>query len=1098
MKVTKCLYCGNKDLAHITHRSDNNGILRCARCGVMMVEHLSDDTEQLYTAEYFEKQEATKNGYTNYLSSPAGNLVGKYAFTRLFAREAGRHLDLGCADGSLMEIFASEGFAVQGLEISKDAVQIANTKGLDVRFSNLHGFPADLPKSSVITAFDLLEHADQPGTVLREVYKNLEKDGYFVFSTLSVRKNDPTDYWFNNSLEHYIYYNRENLAYVLTDVFGEGNFAFVEEDVNGIAEFWGFAKKGTASWEKALIERITDNGYDVKDSEGGYLLSLFYNQVSKFEVSRGIIEHFESRWPVSRTIEAKFYNYYFQGQLAKALDEAKTNKHLVPATRSIYWQALSHAEEEFSRIRQKDIIDEYNAEVLSLRGQLFKVRDELHTLRNSRVVGKVISARETVGDSVGRVRRAAPRLKNAPRHGVYRARKAVAKVLPPSMSRAIMKTLRAAKRRLEDNKEKPLQTKLVKNEAWGAAAPLLSIVIPYYNRADTIDDTLNSLTAQTFKNFEVILVDDGSTDKASVKKLKQLQQSSLSLQIVRQKNQGVAAARNNGIGKARGKYVICLDSDDMLDPTYIEKAVLVLETSPDVSLVTSHQDMFGVIQEVYRKSPYHPIHLYEDNMVITAAAFRKAAWQASGGYKSGIGYEDWEFWLNMAEHGYWGKLIPETLFLYRTSMQSRYVEDKDVHWNNIKTIRSLHPKYKQKVKALVNRRAGVRHVADTETALINTAANKDYQPQANGNPNVLITIPWMTFGGAETLIYNFCREIKDSFNISFVTGLKSEHEWEYKFQEISPHIYHLANLFEDEALYLEFISQYIETRRIDVLHIIHNGYVFDMLPEIKKRHPKLKVIVTVFNDRAPYCEQSIGYEEYVDVYSADNKLVTDKYESRLRAGKPIVRIPNGINAYEEFSQAVCDRPTERRSLGIDDNDLAVFFVGRLSEEKNPDVFLKAAAEIAKQTADESVRFYMIGDGPMKPEIEKMLKDIGSDRVTYLGYQAKVAPYLSAADIFVLPSSIEGFPLSILEAMAMEVVPIASAVGGVPDIIDNGEDGFTVEPGSVKEIVTAITGLSQDPAKLQAMKMKARQKIEHTYSNRILGDNYRAMYRSVLR
>lgn len=1101
MKVTSCLYCGTKDLSLVTHRVDNNGILQCGRCGVMMVENLSDDTESLYTADYFEKAEGTKNGYTNYLSSPSANLIGKYGFSRLFARKGGRHLDLGCADGSLIENFISEGFVSGGLEISKDAVAIARAKGLDVQFSRLHTFPANHPKSSVITAFDLLEHADKPGSVLQEVYKNLEKDGYFVFSTLSVRKKDPTDYWFNNSLEHYVYYDRDSLNFILSEVFGKDNYAFVEEEINGIAEFWGFAKKGKVTSERKLIELIEAGSFDKKDPATGYLMGLFYDQVAKVDVSDQITEHFSSEWTPAQTVQAKFYRNYFQGQLESALKDSKAKSYLVPATQSVYWQALAYAEQEFGQIRQRDIIGEYNEEVLRLRNQVFTLRDELHTLLNSRVVGKVIKAREAIGSSHTKLR---PALKAAPRKGLYKTRKAVAKVLPPPLSRAIMRGLRGARRRWRERQmlEKPMQYPVVENQKWDNKLPLVSVVIPFYNRADTIDETLVSLAGQTFRNFEVIIVDDGSTETASVDKLKGVAKTvnangKLPLQVIYQKNQGVAAARNTGIAAARGKYIVCLDSDDLLENTYIEKAVLVLETQPDVSLITTHQDMFGVVQELYRKSPYSPMHLYEDNMVITAAVFTREAWQLSGGYKAKIGYEDWEFWLSLAENGFWGKLIPEPLFKYRTSMQSRYVGDKDVHWNNIKTIRSLHPKYKAKVRALLAARDRIKPVVSKETALINTGGAGDFLHNDNGKPNVLITVPWMTFGGAETLIYNFCREIKDNFNMSFITGLKSEHEWEYKFREISPDIYHLPNLFEEEWLYLEFVSHYIESRKIDMLHIIHNGFTFAMLPELKKRHPHLKVIVTVFNDRAPFCEDSIGYEQYVDTYSADNQAVTNKYAKRLQPGKRIVRIPNGINAYEEFSPEIFDRAEERAKLGLQDDDIAVLFVGRLSEEKNPDVFMNVASKLIKGKDSKRTRFLMVGDGPMRPEIDGMFKSLNSKRATYLGYQAKPAPYMAAADVFVLPSSVEGFPLAILEAMAMQVAPVASRVGGVPDIIDSGHDGFVVEPGSAEEIAAAIIKLEQNPAMLEDMKARARQKIEAQYSNRILGTNYRKMYKETL-
>ncbi len=1093
MKVRSCLYCGNKKLEHVTHRLDEVGILKCSRCGVMMVDAISDDTEKLYTAEYFEKEQGTKNGYTNYLSSPVANLIGKYAFSRLFTPDVGRHLDLGCADGSLMEIFKSEGFATSGLEISRDAVKIANTKGLDVSFSRLHSFPGNLEKSDVITAFDLLEHADKPGAVLKEVYNNLKEGGHFVFSTLSVKKDDPSDYWYNNSLEHYVYYNTQSLQFILAEVFGEGNFDFVEMEINGIAEFWGFGKKGKENGEKRLMDIIKTSSYDRKDASSGYLLSLFYNQVSKFDVSSEIIEHFKDKWTPGQFIEAKFYNNYYQGRLEIAVNESKTNSYLLSATSSVYWQALADAETKLHSIKRQDLLHESAEQILNLREQLFRVKDELHALRNSRVVGRIIKARDTVVGAHYRIRSQVSRLKRAPRKVYHVLKPRVAKVTPGPVRRAIMKVVRY------DYSQKRVETTVIDNETWQKDSPLVTVVIPYYNRADTIDDTISSLLLQTFKNFEVILVDDGSTEKASIKKLKKLEYGNLNLQVVSQKNQGVAAARNNGTKLARGRYVICLDSDDMIEPTFIEKSIVIMESDPEVSLVTSYMEIFGVKHETFHHASYNPLNLYKNNMVITGALFRKEAWAASGGYRSGIGYEDWEFWISLAEHGFWGRLIPEELFKYRTSMQSRYVEDKDVHWNNLKQIRALHPDYKVRVKKLLQRRWASRRIVSKETALVNLNDASLYARPDNENKNILIVVPWMTFGGAETLISNFSTEIADKYNLSFITGLKSANEWEYKFKKITPNVYHLPNLFIDEGMYSDFVSNYIETRSIDVLHVIHTNYVFGMLEDIKRRHPRLKIIVTMFNDRVPeYFRPSIALQELVDVYTTDNTATAKHYKQDLTRPVPVVTIPNGIDCYDIYNPKLFDRQSQRAELGLEDKDIAVFFVGRLSEEKNPDVFVKVAERIIKSQKAKNVQFYIIGDGGMRQSIEKSIAEIGSRSIRYLGYQSEVGKYMNAADIFVLPSSIEGFPLSILEAMAMNLAVIASDVGAVRDVLTNKKDGYVVTPGSVEEIAEAIHMLYSNPRVLGKIKAAARETVEKNFSNVTLRQNYLNLYRSVIK
>lgn len=1085
MKISKCLYCDNKNISELTYRLDGENILRCGHCGVMMTANISKNRQDLYDVEYFEKGKETKVGYANYLSSPTANLMGKYAFARLFVEKSGDYLDLGCADGSLVEIFKKEGFNASGLDISKAAIDIANGKGLNVSFSDLRSFPENQPKSDLITAFDLLQHIERPGDLLRLVYDNLKKDGLFCFSTLNITKNDPSDYWFNTSFEHCVYYNYESLSYIFDDVFGRGNYSLMKIDKNGIAEIWGIAKKGELREESAIMNQIKNGTFNEKNPEQGYLLSLLYDQLSRFNASLDIIKYFEKAWPTSKTIQAKFYNNFYQGKMELAICGAESANSSLPVD-SIFWQALCNAESVYFTNKKNSMEKEANEEIVSLREQLFTTRDQLHALTNSRVVGRIIKARDYVGDNI-------PRIKHAPRKAISIVKPIIADATPNFIRIPIRRVIR------HDYGVRNIKIRVKTNKKWDNNSPLVSVIIPYYNLAATIDETLQSLDCQTFKDFETILVNDGSTDSVSIKKLKQIKKSRPDLMIINQANQGVAATRNNGIGHSEGKYIICLDSDDILLPTYIEKVVIELETNPDVSVVTSYMEMFGVKNEIYKHAKYDPLELFKNNMVITAAGFRKKVWELSGGYKSKIGYEDWEYWINLAEYGFWAKQIAEPLFKYRIAMQSRYVGDKNIHWDNIKKIHALHPKFKLKIKSILNKRKYISNITSPESAFINLNNKTQYNLVDSGRNSILIAMPWMTFGGAETLILNFCREIKDVYNLHFITGLKSENEWEYKFKEISPFVYHLSNLFDSEDLYLEFISNYISTHNINVLHMVHTDFVFKMLPEIKKRHPQLKIVITMFNDRVPhYFKPSIELNEYVDIYASDNSATANHYKQKLPGRKTVLTIPNGIDCYDIFNPTLFDRKAERTNLGLSENDIAVFFIGRLSEEKNPDVFLNAAKEVLGNNKKPAVKFFVIGDGAMRLVIEKQIASIGSKNIKYLGYQTDIARFLSAADIFVLPSSIEGFPLSILEAMAMKVVVVASDVGAVSDVLDNGRDGFIIKPGSAEDISRIIIKLYNNREVLEKTKIAARSKLEKKYSNAVLKKNYLKLYKDVLK
>lgn len=702
-----------------------------------------------------------------------------------------------------------------------------------------------------------------------------------------------------------------------------------------------------------------------------------------------------------------------------------------------------------------------------LNNELKYSQDLIKTYKSSRIIGRIIK----LGNLIRRYR---PRIAQINR-------------------RVLFKLVRISRRLIL---RKAVHQVTITQDEWDKSRPLVSVVTPFYNRSDTMPDTVRSVLNQTFQNFEYIVVDDGSTleeSKAYIGKLKHPK-----VKVIKQTNIGVAGARNKGIEKAVGKYVICLDDDDVLEPTYLEKAVAILETDPSVSIVTFDTKMFGAKDHLYLYRTFDPFRMVKENMVITAAVFKRDAWENVGGYKDNIGYEDWEFWTNLTKNGFFAKHVSEAIFNYRTAENSRYVDDLAKHHDNAKHINKLHRDFKRKVRKHVFKMTLTKRQYDTKSVLKNINQAGAYKKLPLGKPNVLIAVPWMTFGGAETLIINFTNEIKDQFNLSFVTGLKAEHEWEHKFKEITPFIYHLANLFDKPSLYLEFISNYISTRKIDVLHIIHNGYMFKLLPELKKRHPNLKVVTTMFNDYAPYFRQSVHHESLIDIFSTDNQQVANRYEKMLPKSSDIDVIPNGIDVSHEFYPGKFNRLQERENLKITNDELSVFFIGRLSEEKNPDVFLDVAESVQASDHSKRFKFFIVGDGPKRRFVEHNIDDRRLENLVYLGYQKDVSRYLSAADIFVLPSSVEGFPLSILEAMAMKVTVIASKVGAIPDIIEDGKSGFIVHPGSAEEIVDIIMKLSERPDLLESIKNNARDEVKDEYSNDKLGSRYSKLYRKVLK
>ncbi len=195
--------------------------------------------------------------------------------------------------------------------------------------------------------------------------------------------------------------------------------------------------------------------------------------------------------------------------------------------------------------------------------------------------------------------------------------------------------------------------------------PRVSVIIPVYNGAATIERVLNSVFEQTFDDFEIVVVDDGSTDETAAI----LERFGSRIAIVRQPNKGFCAARNAAIAKSKGEYLALLDADDFWAPTKLEKAIAILDKSPQVVLVYTdvlNQDAAG---RDLGTSPVDAATAHAPTMdemlsrlwpiMPSTVVMRRAAYEQCGRFAEGFS-EDLDFWIRIREQGEFS-YIPEKL-----------------------------------------------------------------------------------------------------------------------------------------------------------------------------------------------------------------------------------------------------------------------------------------------------------------------------------------------------------------------------------------------------------------------------------------------------
>lgn len=225
-------------------------------------------------------------------------------------------------------------------------------------------------------------------------------------------------------------------------------------------------------------------------------------------------------------------------------------------------------------------------------------------------------------------------------------------------------------------------------------APSVSIIIPCYRQARYLPDAVESVVGQTFTNWEIVIVDDGSPDDtAHVAQALMERHPHHRIRLHRQQNLGLPGARNSGITASGGRYILPLDADDMIKPQMLERTVALLEADHSAAIAYTDREEFGAINRVVRLKEFEPKRLAAANLFQYSSLYRRDVWAAVGGYNPNmdLGYEDWDFWVGAAAAGFQARHIPEPLFLYRVtehSMSSR----AGVHRSRlIAQIRANHP-----------------------------------------------------------------------------------------------------------------------------------------------------------------------------------------------------------------------------------------------------------------------------------------------------------------------------------------------------------------------------------------------------------------------
>ncbi len=638
-----------------------------------------------------------------------------------------------------------------------------------------------------------------------------------------------------------------------------------------------------------------------------------------------------------------------------------------------------------------------------------------------------------------------------------------------------------------------------------AAPPWATIITPFYNTGAIFHETARSILQQSCQQWEWVIVNDASTDPEALRVLERYRHLDARIRVLdHEQNRGPGAARNTAIRAARTEYLVLLDSDNLLEPTAIEKWCWFLESHREFGFVKGYSVGFGAQQYLWTQGFHNGKAFLNSNMVDTTSSVRRSVHQAAGGYDETIreGLEDWDFWLRCANQGYWGGVIPEYLDWYRRRPAHT---DRWADWDNALRERAFRERLRERYPQLWNGR--FPEIEPRPNVAYETVP--DALPCENrlrkAQPRLLMILPWLVVGGSDKFNLDLLQQLTGrGWQVSIATTLESDDPWLAQFARYTPDIFLLHN-FLRLADYPRFLRYLIHSRQMDAVLISHSELGYLLLPYLRAHFPDVTFadlchIEVEHWKNGGYPRLSIEYQEQLD-----RSLVVSEHLKKwmVERGADAERVEVCyINVDTDKWRPDPERRAQvRRELNLDQDIALILFAGRIQEQKQPRVLAETMFQLKQQNID--FLALIAGEGPDRAWLASFVTDHGlQDQVRLLGAVSsqRVKELMAAADVYFLPSQWEGIALSIYEAMASGLAVVGADVGGQRELV-TPKCGILIPRGDpetqARQYADALSQLLRDPTARRTLGQAARARVSANFRIEQMGERMDARLKDAI-
>jgi glycosyltransferase involved in cell wall biosynthesis len=587
--------------------------------------------------------------------------------------------------------------------------------------------------------------------------------------------------------------------------------------------------------------------------------------------------------------------------------------------------------------------------------------------------------------------------------------------------------------------------------------PLVSVIMPCYNYSQYMDEAIESVLSQTWKDFELILIDDKSTDDTIEKMHEWRDKDSRIVCIYHSQNRGLTATRNTGILASRGDLITYLDPDDAYMPDKLEQQVMAFAMDPGLDMVWGQCDVMGgrPFASFGLSGPPDKVRLREANYIPCQSVMLTSNLAVKlGGFDDDLRcMEDWDMWLRALHCGCNAQFIPHVAYNLR------------MHANQY------------------GRRTEKLHNKESMDRIRNRAVRLEKASAYNKPIRILVVLPALETGGANVSTMELLRGIDKEYFEMFVCAVKGDKNGSSikEIEDIGVPVTILCKPGEHRALdsgrTQEDIAKLIKVWSID---LVHNVNVLTAcaaareasVPIIHVRHQEGYSASIGENETSiSVCRRGAAN----DNEALYKHVIYNGFDTTFWAEDEIAR----LNVRKEY-----DIPCDAK---------VALWVGRLSEEKGiPDL-----VDVTTRLSSAGVYTLLVPVGDQE-SIDTYLHDLKDlDHVFILNQMPRedLINIYSASDIIFLTSNTEGNPMVLIEGMLCGCAPVAFDVGGCSEIILDAHNGMLVPCGNTKQMANRIVSIPEDA--LQNLRLSARRTAEKMFNIDAMIERYERAYRMAM-